>query len=67
MESSSGYQCLTITTKSDFVLEIKFGKVNYGNNIEGICEKQNESEKSEGNGIIQEFVYGTNRKHLSKV
>jgi hypothetical protein len=45
--SSSGYQCLTITAKSDFVLEIKFGKISYGNSA---IECSN-------NHISQEFVY----------
>jgi len=49
---------LTITSKSDFVLEIKFGRVYYGNNLAGICDNQIESEKNDGNGIVQEFVYG---------
>lgn len=44
---SSGYQCLTITAKSDFVLEIKFGKISFGNSAIDCND----------NHISQEFVY----------
>ena len=45
---SSGYQCLTITAKSDFVLEIKFGKISYSSSA---------IDCNESNYISQEFVY----------
>ncbi len=47
--SSTGYQCLTIRKKSDFVLEIKFGKINYDTpDID--CDEME--------AISQEFVFG---------
>ena len=48
---SSGYQCLTIQAKSDFVLEIKFGKISYTNWTAIDCNENH------SNYISQEFVY----------
>ena len=45
---SSGYQCLIIKAKSDFVLEIKFGKINH-DSADLDCNE---------NHISQEFVFG---------
>jgi hypothetical protein len=46
---SSGYQCLTISSKSEFVLEIKFGKISY--------ESPSSIDCNDSNHISQEFVY----------
>ncbi len=46
---SSGYQCLTVSAKSDFVLEIKFGKISYDSSAAIDCNDEH---------ISQEFVYG---------
>ena len=46
---SSGYQCLTISSKSEFVLEIKFGKISY--------ESPSSIDCNDNNHISQEFVY----------
>jgi hypothetical protein len=45
---SIGFQCLTITKKSDFVLELKFGKINY-ESVDIDCNAEDY--------IIKEFIY----------
>ncbi|CAF0712059.1 unnamed protein product [Brachionus calyciflorus] len=45
---SSGYQCLTITSKSEYVLEIKFGKISYETSAIDCTDNQY---------INQEYVY----------
>ena len=54
MASSSGYQCVSIVSKSEFVLEIKFGKISY----ESADIDCSDTSASANKHISQEFVYG---------
>lgn len=53
--SSSGYQCVTINSKSDYVLEIKFGKISYESASSVKCG--NDEDMHEHDYISQEYVY----------
>lgn len=62
--SSSGYQCLTIHSKSDYVLEIKFGKISYESASSINCNADEneeivggESTSNQDTYISREYVY----------
>jgi len=62
---SSGYQCLTIHSKSDYVLEIKFGKISYESASSINCNADENAEEIVGGQstsnqdtyISREYVY----------
>lgn len=53
--STSGFQCITINAKSDYVLEIKLGEISQDNRM---------LDCSSENYISQDFAYGNDEKKV---